>query len=67
MRDYDGTIEEQMHYLRGRVAVYKKEVISTARDHRESVQALEFYEKELAELAAKIDQANEQKFGHAYL
>ena len=67
MRDYDSTIEEQMRYLRGRVAVYKKEVISTARDHRESVQALEFYEKELAALAAKIDQANEQKFGHAYL
>jgi len=67
MKDYDGTIEEQMHHLRGRVAVYKKEVISTARAHRESAEALEFYEKKLAGLAAKIDQANEQEFGHAYL
>ena len=67
MKEYDGTIEEQMRYLRGRVAVYKKEVIDTARAHRESAVALDFYEKELASLAAKIDQANEQKFGHAYL
>lgn len=67
MKDYDGTIEEQMHHLRGRVAVYKKEVHQFAGEHRESAEALEFYEKKLAALAAKIDQANEQKFGHAYL
>jgi hypothetical protein len=53
MRDYNGTIEEQMHYLRGRAAACRKEVISTARDHRKSVQALEFYEKEMAELRSK--------------
>jgi len=46
---YD-TIEDQLKYLRGRVSIYKKEVISNARDYRESVQALEFYEKELKEL-----------------
>ena len=46
---YD-TIEDQLKYLRGRVSIYKKEVISNARDYRESVQALEFYEKELLEL-----------------
>ena len=45
---YD-TIEDQLKYLRGRVSIYKKEVISNARDYRESVQALEFYEKELKE------------------
>jgi len=45
---YD-TIEDQLKYLRGRVSKYKKEVISTAREYRESVQALEFYEKELKE------------------
>jgi len=63
---YD-TIEDQLKYLRGRVSVYKKEVISTAREYRESVQALEFYEKELAEVAARSDKINEQEFGHAYL
>jgi hypothetical protein len=45
---YD-TIEDQLKYLRGRVSIYKKEVISNAREYRESVQALEFYEKELKE------------------
>ena len=45
---YD-TIEDQLKYLRGRVSIYKKEVISTGREYRESVQALEFYEKELKE------------------
>jgi hypothetical protein len=49
---YD-TIEDQLKYLRGRVSIYKKEVISNARDYRESVQALEFYEKELKELAQR--------------
>ncbi len=60
---YD-TIEDQLKYLRGRVSIYKKEVISTARAHRESVQALEsvqasvqaleFYEKELKERTEDI-------------
>ena len=45
---YD-TIEDQLKYLRGRVSIYKKEVISTGREYRESVHALEFYEKELKE------------------
>jgi hypothetical protein len=62
MKDYDDTIEEQMRYLRGRVAIFKKELPCCT-----CGEALEFYEQELAELAAKIDQANEQKFGHAYL
>ena len=62
MKDYDDTIEEQMRYLRDRVAIFKKELQRCT-----CGEALEFYEKELAELAAKIDLANEQKFGHAYL
>ena len=63
---YD-TIEDQLRYLRGRVAVYKKEVTYRDRELLEYTEALDFYEKELAAVAAKIDQANEQKFGHAYL
>ena len=71
---YD-TIEDQLKYLRGRVSIYKKEVNSIAVDpsrglsryYRDTVQALEFYEKELAEVAARSDKINEQEFGHAYL
>ena len=44
----------QLKYLRSQVSIYKKEVISTARAHRESVQALEFYEKELKERTEDI-------------
>ena len=58
-------LQDQLILVRRRVGIFKKELPCCTYG-----EALEFYEQELAELAevaAKIDQANEQKFGHAYL
>tara|TARA_R110000782_G_scaffold56511_1_gene118480 strand:- start:428 stop:622 length:195 start_codon:yes stop_codon:yes gene_type:complete len=55
-------LQDQLVLARRRVGIFKKELPCCT-----CGEALDFYEQELAALAAKIDQANEQKFGHAYL